>query len=28
VSSFRYSERDASVETVVDWMLVEGRRGS
>ena len=27
VSTFRYNSRQSSVETVVDWMLVEARRG-
>ena len=28
VAGFRYNSREASVETVVDWMLVEAPRGS
>ena len=28
VASFRYNPRAATVETVVDWMLVEASRGS
>ena len=27
VSTFRYNSRASSIETVVDWMLVEARRG-